>query len=53
MEIVNLKLPLSVDSLEKLKDNYLNDQDSKPTRHEMEYYKIAEDVLEQWLKDTI
>ncbi len=44
---------LELRPLEKLKDNYLNDQDSKPTRHEMEYYKITEDVLEQWLKDKI
>jgi len=42
---------LKLRSLEEIKDNYLNDTESKPTKHEEEYYSITEDTLKKWLSE--
>ena len=42
---------LKLRSLEEIKDNYLNNTSSKPTKHEEEFYSITEDTLKKWLSE--
>ncbi len=42
---------LKLRTIDELKDDYLNNTNATPTKHEKEYYKITDEVLKEWLKE--